>query len=87
MTLFADPYAAYVIAAYAATALILGALIWASVWVGGTLLVEQHVARALTLVHAARPWLLAIAGTIVVAAVLLLLLRRFRAEPGSPTPR
>jgi heme exporter protein CcmD len=31
MTLFADPYAPYVIAAYAATALILGALIWSSV--------------------------------------------------------
>jgi heme exporter protein CcmD len=31
MTLFADPYAAYVIAAYSATALILGALIWSSV--------------------------------------------------------
>ncbi|MGD9512389.1 MAG: DedA family protein [Geminicoccaceae bacterium] len=65
----------------------IAALIWASVWVGGTLIVEEHVAAALTLVHAARPWLLAIAGTIVAAAVLLLLLRRSRAEPGSPTPR
>lgn len=31
MTLFSDQYAVYVIAAYAASALILGALIWASV--------------------------------------------------------
>ena len=35
MSLFADPYAAYVIAAYAATALILGALIWSSVAAAG----------------------------------------------------
>ena len=31
MSVFADPYASYVAAAYAATALILGALVWASV--------------------------------------------------------
>ena len=31
MSLFAGQYAAYVLAAYGATALILGALIWASV--------------------------------------------------------
>jgi heme exporter protein CcmD len=31
MGLFADAYASYVIAAYAGTALILGALIWSSV--------------------------------------------------------
>ena len=30
MSLFADPYAAYVLAAYGASALILGALVWAS---------------------------------------------------------
>ena len=34
MSLFADQYAAYVLAAYAATALILGALIWSSVAAG-----------------------------------------------------
>ena len=31
MTLFGDGYAAYVITAYAATALIVGALVWSSV--------------------------------------------------------
>lgn len=31
MSLFADPYAGYVLAAYAASAALLGALIWASV--------------------------------------------------------
>jgi heme exporter protein CcmD len=31
MSLLVDPYAPYVVAAYAASALILGALIWASV--------------------------------------------------------
>lgn len=31
MSLLADPYAGYVLAAYAATAAILGALVWASV--------------------------------------------------------
>lgn len=34
MSFLADQYAAYVIAAYAATAMILGALIWSSVAAG-----------------------------------------------------
>jgi len=65
----------------------IAAPIWAGVWAGGTLLVEEHVAGALILVHAARPWLLAMAGTVVAAAALLLLLRRRHAEPGSSAPR
>jgi membrane protein DedA with SNARE-associated domain len=54
----------------------IAALIWAGAWIGGTILVEEHVASALALVHASRPWLLA--GAALVVAVLLLLAYRWR---------
>lgn len=47
------------------------ALIWAGVWVGGTVMVEEHVASALALVHAGRPWLLAGAALLVLAVLVL----------------
>ena len=50
------------------------AVIWAGVWMGGTILVEEHVATALPLLHSGKPWL--IAAAIAALVVLLYALRR-----------
>jgi membrane protein DedA with SNARE-associated domain len=62
----------------------IAAPIWAGVWVGGTLLVEEHVAAALTLVHSSRPWLLA--GAALVVAALLLWAYRSRTDRAAAGP-
>lgn len=58
-------------------------LIWADVWIGATLLIEEHVAALLAFLRAAEPWLF-------LAAILALLelvrrLRRRRREPAPET--
>ncbi len=58
------------------------AVIWAGVWMGGTILVEEHVATALPLLHSGKPWL--IAAAIAALVVLLYALRR-RAHPSPET--
>ena len=59
----------------------LAALLWAGVWVGGTILVEDHVATVLTLIRAGRPWLPAGAALAFVTVLLVAYRRRAKAEP------
>jgi membrane protein DedA with SNARE-associated domain len=60
------------------------ALLWATIWVGATWLVDEHVATVLPVLRAAAPWLIA-AACLGVAALLFSLRRK--AEPPMPTPR
>jgi membrane protein DedA with SNARE-associated domain len=56
----------------------LGSAVLVAFWVGGTWLVDEHLAMILPLVRAGKPWLIAVAALGLVA--LLFHLRRRRAE-------
>jgi LPXTG-motif cell wall-anchored protein len=59
---------------------LLGCALWVAGWVGGTLLLDEHLAAVVASVRASGPWLLAAAALSLVAAGTLLVLRR-RKEP------
>lgn len=59
--------------------------LWAGAWMAATILVEDHAASALALVHAGRPWLLTAAAFVVLALVALAYARHAgRASTGPP---
>ena len=55
----------------------LAALVWAAVWMGATILIDEHVAAVLPVLRAAKPWLVATA--ILGLMALIWRLRRRRA--------
>ncbi len=61
---------------------VVAALAWAAVWIGGTLLIEEHVAGVLPALRSAKPWLFLAACLGLVALVWWL-----RREPAGQAPR
>jgi LPXTG-motif cell wall-anchored protein len=59
---------------------LLGCALWMAGWIGGTLLLDEHLAAVVALARAGAPWLLA-AAALGLAAAGALLVRRRRKEP------
>jgi membrane protein DedA with SNARE-associated domain len=63
----------------------LAASIWAGAWVGGALLIDEHVARLLPMLRSAKPWLFL--AVLLGLALLLWRLRSRSVEPAAAPPR
>jgi membrane protein DedA with SNARE-associated domain len=63
----------------------LAAPIWAGAWVGGALLIDEHVARLLPMLRSAKPWLFL--AVLLGLALLLWRLRSRSVEPAAAPPR